>query len=120
MIKNFTTILRYRGSFDSCNALVQSIEPTAYVASYSGQARANISLAGVALVGGTDPTLYHIIVPTQIARNGKVWYWLEKVRQQLFPVGSRSSRVQYQSLAGFSLAGDAVTGITTFNYSDLP
>ena len=120
MIQYFPTILRYRGSLQSCTSITQAIEPTAYVLSYSGQARAGIDLAGVAVCGGDDPTLYHIIVPPTVKRNGKVWYWLENMRTQFFPVGSRSSRVQHPSLAGYSVAGDATTGLRTYNYSDVP
>jgi hypothetical protein len=120
MISSFPNILRYRGSLQSCTEIAQAIEPTSTVYSYSGQARAGIDLAGVAVCGGDDPTLYHIIVPTTIARNGKVWYWLERMRVQFFPLGSQASRVQFPSLAGYSVAGDATTGVRTYNYTDLP
>lgn len=120
MIAGFVDILKYRGSLDSCTSIVRAIEPTADVLSFSGMPRADFSLADVAVCGGEDPTHYLIVVPPSLPRNGKVWYWLENMRRQFFPIGSRFSRVQHPTLAGYSVAGDSVTGVRTFNYTDLP
>lgn len=120
MIAGFVDILKYRGSLDSCTSIVRAIEPTADVLSFSGMPRADFSLADVAVCGGEDPTHYLIVVPPALPRNGKVWYWLENMRRQFFPIGSRFSRVQHPTLAGYSVAGDSVTGVRTFNYTDLP
>jgi hypothetical protein len=120
MIAGFADILRYRGSLDSCTAIVTAIEPSAQVLTFSGMPRADFSLADVAICGSDDPTHYIIVVPPSIRRNGQIWNWLERMRIQFFPVGGRFSRVQYPSLSGYSVAGDSVTGRSMFGYADLP
>jgi hypothetical protein len=120
MIRNFPDIMRFRGSLNSCQKLVESVDSNVTVLSYSGQARAGIDLAGVAVCGGYDPTHYSIIVPPNLPRNGRVWYWLERLKIGFFPMGAITSRVQHPSLAGYSLAGDSTTGLTTYNYAELP
>jgi hypothetical protein len=120
MIIRFPTILRNRGSLDSCTAIAQAVEPDSQVLSFSGVPRSDISLADVAVCGSEDPTHYLIVVPPSVPRNGKIWYWLERLRVAFFPVGSRESRVQHPSMAGYSVAGDSVTGIKTLHYSGLP
>lgn len=120
MIQRFPQILRYRSSLESCTQITQAIEPNAQVLTFSGYPRAGVSLAGIALCGGDDPTHYLIVLPTSTRRNGKVWYWLERMRVQFLPVGGKFSRVQHPSLSGYSVAGDSVTGQSTFHYADLP
>ena len=120
IIKYHKKILQYRGSLDSCNQLVRCFDSEIQVSSYADQPRAGISLAGATVCGSDNPTLYHILVPTKTLRNGKLWQWLESIRLSFFPVGDELSRVQYQSLAGYSVAGDGVTGQISLNYSELP
>jgi hypothetical protein len=120
MIGTFVTNQKYRGSLGSCRSIAQAIEPDTDVLSFSGMPRADIDLADVAVCGSDDPTHYLIMVPPWIKRNGRIWYWLERLRVQFFPVGSLFSRVQHPSLAGYSVAGDSVTGLRTYNYADLP
>ena len=120
LIRNHPAILRYRGSVTSCEALVRCWGDDIGVSSYADQPRAGIALAGATVCGSIDPTLYHIIVPNRIPRNGSVWYQLEDVRGKFLPIGNSLSRVQYRSQAGLSIAGDAVTGQVSLNYDELP